>query len=310
MGKILAFLGANSQIARDLIRAMHSQQKHRLLLYVRDVPAMQAWLLKECLTHEISVHCYADYDKDPHDIVLNFVGIGDPRRASEMGASIFEITCQYDDMALAGLKKNPQRRYLFISSGAVYGNNFTKPVNETSEAHISINAITPQNYYALAKLHVEIRHRLMTNLAIVDLRIFNYFSRTQELSARFFITDLLRAIRSGETVQVSSDFMVRDYLHPADFHQLIECILQAPPQNTAIDCYTAAPVEKPILLQTLSEHFGLRYKIKSAMNDIAINATGEKSHYYSLNRRANTLGYTPVYSSLSGVLEEVNALLT
>lgn len=309
MGQTLAFLGANSQIARDLVCSMGAQKRHRLLLYVRDVSAMRAWLQVQRLDAEVSVHGYAAYEEEPHDAVLNFVGVGDPRRAEEMGASIFGVTSQYDDMVLAGLALHPQRRYLFLSSGAVYGNSFVEPVRDSTEALISINQITPQEYYATAKLHAEVRHRALTNQAIVDLRVFNYFSRTQDLSARFFVTDLLRAIRTGKTVRVTSDFMVRDYLHPADFHQLVERVLEAPPANTAIDCYTAAPVDKPALLQALNERFGLRYEIAPPSSGVAINATGAKPHYYSLSRKAEIFGYVPAYCSLSGVLEEAAALL-
>ncbi|MGR2682364.1 NAD-dependent epimerase/dehydratase family protein [Chromobacterium haemolyticum] len=305
----IAIIGASSQIAKDLILSFVKQGRTSLLLYARNLSDTAAWMKAQGVEDACSLHTYDRYGEVPHDVVINFVGVGDPRRAAEMGASIFGITSQFDDMILAGLEKHPQRRYLFLSSGAVYGNSFAEPVRDSTEAHISINQITPQEYYATAKLHAEVRHRALTNQAIVDLRVFNYFSRTQDLSARFFVTDLLRAIRTGETVRVTSDFMVRDYLHPADFHQLVERVLEAPPANTGIDCYTAAPVDKPALLQALNERFGLRYEIAPPSSGVAINATGAKPHYYSLSRKAEIFGYVPAYCSLSGVLEEAAALL-
>lgn len=308
MSQTLALLGANSQIARDLIAAMGAQGR-RLQLYVRDVPAMQAWLRERQLQDCATAHGYDAYDALPHDAVLNFVGVGDPRRAVEMGSSIFDVTRKFDELALEGLKRNPGRRYLFLSSGAVYGDVFQQPVTAASRAAFAINAVTQQDWYAVAKLHAEVRHRAWADAPIVDLRVFNYFSRTQDLSARFFVTDLLRAIRAGETVRVSADFMMRDFMHPSDFHQLVERVLAAPPANTAIDCYSAAPVDKPTLLQSLRERFGLRYEMAPPSATVTVNATGAKPHYYSLNRKAETFGYVPAYSSLAGVVEEATALL-
>jgi len=309
MSQALAFLGANSQIARDLIRSMADAGRHGLLLYVRNVPGMQAWVREQRLEAHASVHSYDDYGERPHDAVLNFVGVGDPRRAVEMGDAIFGVTQRFDDLALGGLERHPDRRYIFLSSGAVYGDVYRQPVTERSSANIAINAISSQDWYAVAKLHAEVRHRARSDAPIVDLRVFNYFSRTQDLSARFFVTDLLRAIQTGETMQVSGDYMVRDFLHPADFHQLVERVLTAPPANAALDCYSAAPVDKPALLQALKDRFGLRYETAPASAAVTVNATGAKPHYYSLNRKAETFGYFPAYSSLAGVLEEAAALL-
>lgn len=308
MSQTLAFLGANSQIARDLIAAICAKER-RLLLYVRNIPAMQAWLRERQLQDWATVHGYDSYDALPHDVVLNFVGVGDPRRAVEMGNSIFDVTVKFDELALEGLKRNPGRRYVFLSSGAVYGDVFQQPVTAASKAAFAINVVTQQDWYAVSKLHAEVRHRAWANASIVDLRVFNYFSRTQDLSARFFVTDLLRAILTGETVQVSADFMMRDFMHPSDFHQLVECVLAAPPANMAIDCYSAAPVDKPTLLRSLHEKFGLQYEVATQSHTLTVNATGAKPYYYSLNRKAETFGYIPVYSSLSGVMEEATALL-
>jgi nucleoside-diphosphate-sugar epimerase len=309
MTQTLAILGASSQIARDLIRAMVAVGRTSLLLYVRDIATTKAWVADHGLTDHCNVLSYENYDKIPHDAVLNFVGVGDPRRAVEMGASIFEVTQRFDELALKGLIRHPGRRYIFLSSGAVYGNVFHEPVTAATASSIPINAINPQDWYAVAKLHAEVRHRAQSGLPIIDLRVFNYFSRTQDLSARFFITDLLRSIRDGEMLRVSADFMVRDFLHPQDFHQLIERVLAAPPTNAAIDCYSASPVTKSVLLQEMHERFGLCYEVAAPSATVAVNATGVKPHYYSLNRAAESFGYSPKYSSLAGVLQEAAELL-
>jgi hypothetical protein len=91
--------------------------------------------------------------------------------------------------------------------------------------------------------------------------------------------------------------------------QLVRCLLDAPRHNGPVDCYSLGAVDKPTLLKAMHEHFGLRYEIAEPGTQVAVNATGAKPHYYSLNRQAEQFGYRPRYSSLDGVLEEIRALL-
>ena len=307
--KQIAIVGASSQIAKDLILSLTSGDSTPPLLYVRDVEAMSRWAQTQGLAGTCPIHRYEDYGLAPHDAVINFVGVGDPRRAAEMGADIFEVTQRFDDMVLAELEKNPQRRYLFLSSGAAYGNAYAEPVTASTEARIAINAIAPQDYYATAKLHAEVRHRARPDLAITDIRVFNYFSRTQDIEARFLITDIVRAVRDEQVLRTSPDYMVRDFLHPQDFFQLVRCLLDAPPYNGPVDCYSLGAVDKRTLLKAMHEHFGLRYEITEPGSKVAVNATGAKPHYYSLNHKAEEFGYRPRYSSLDGVLGETRAIL-
>jgi nucleoside-diphosphate-sugar epimerase len=302
----IAILGASSQIARDLICSLAAQGQADLLLYVRDVARARAWLAGERLAFALAD--YADYGKVEHDAVINFVGVGDPQRAAQMGGAIFGLTQQFDDMVLDGLRQNPLRRYIFLSSGAAYGSTFLAPAGPDTVATIAINAIGPHDYYSVAKLHAECKHRALSGLAITDLRVFNYFSHTQELGARFFITDILRAIGAGQTLVASPAPMVRDYLHPSDFCQLVRCVLQAPPANRAFDCYSRAPIDKASLLETMRKRFGLAYEFDAAAS-VAVNATGAKPHYYSLNRQAAELGYQPAYSSADGLVLESEIIL-
>ena len=266
--KHVAILGASSQIAKDLIRLMALQADTSLQLYVRDLVPAQQWLAQLGLAERCPLYMYDEYGQHEHDAVINFVGVGDPQRAAKMGASIFGITQQYDDMVMAGLAQHPQRRYIFLSSGAAYGSTFLEPAGPSTQAAISINALTPQEYYSVAKLHAECRHRAQPELAITDIRVFNCFSRTQDMSARFFITDIVRAIRDKTVLQTSPDYMVRDFMHPEDFHQLVNCILNGPPYNGPIDCYTRAPVDKPALLEAMKQRFGLQYEFVGAASTV------------------------------------------
>lgn len=303
----LALLGASSKIAKDLTLSLAAQGRAGgLQLYARDLDAMARWLDQHGLRDQCQLYHYAEYGQQAHDAVVNFVGVGDPVRTAGMGGSIFGVTQQFDDMVLAGLERHPQRRYIFLSSGAAYGSSFAQPAGPATEASVPLNALRPQDYYGVAKLYAECRHRALDALAITDVRVFNYFSRTQDIEARFFITDILRAVRDDTVLRTSADYMVRDYLHPHDFHQLIERILLAPPGNQALDCYTQAPIDKPALLEAMRQRYGLRYELAAGA---ALAPTGAKPHYYSLRREAEQIGYQPAYTSLAGILLEADALL-
>lgn len=304
----IALIGANSQICKDFIRSNAVAGSAELLLFVRNVDAMSDWLAEIGLPGRYPVFDYSQYAQQPHDAVVNFVGVGDPSKAALMGADILDITLRFDELIIAELRKHPERRYIFISSGAVYGERFDQAASEDTVATYSVNSLGAQNYYAIAKLHAEMRHRALTDLAIIDVRVFNYFSRYQTLESRFFIVDAVNSIMSSTVFRTSQDHMVRDFLHPSDFFQLISCLLAAQPQNTAVDCYSARPVDKIVLLEALAKDFGLRYEFATGF-EAPINATGAKRLYYSTFRKAAEFGYRPKYSSLDTLRIEFSAVL-
>ncbi len=300
----IAILGATSHIAKDLVLSFSAQGAHTLVLFARRPSAVLQWLASVNLPDHYAVFAFDMFNSDQHfDAILNFVGVGNPVAAAAMGASIFDVTLQYDDLALGYVRQNPACRYIFLSSGAAYGASFEAPVDASTRATVPINNLQPQDWYGVAKLHAECRHRAQAHLPIVDIRVFNYFSHTQDMEARFLITDILRAIRDKAVLQTSIDYIVRDYIDPLDFCNLVNAILLAPATNAVVDCYSKAPVDKPALLAAMQETFGLQYKI--VKTGAGINVTGGKPHYYSLSRRAAGFGYKPSVSSLGGILREM-----
>lgn len=299
----IAVLGATSNIAKDLIMSFASQTQHELVLFARRPQVVNVWLSAVGLAYRYST---AEFDAfnatSKFDAVLNFVGVGNPAQAAAMGESIFEATDKYDRMATDYIARNLSCRYVFLSSGAAYGSNFQQPSDINTSAEISINCLQPQDWYGVAKLYAECRHRALPHLPIVDIRVFNYFSRTQDLTARFLITDILRAIKSGEILETTPDNIVRDYVGPEDFFRLVSSILNKPRVNEVIDCYTLAPVDKFTLLNLMKEKFGLRYEITNSA--VIHNATGLKLNYYSNNRRAEKFGYVPSKTAAQTVLDE------
>lgn len=302
----IAILGATSQIAKDLIVSFSMAEDMHLHLFARRPNEVKNWLVSTGLTDHYQVDEFVEFANNSFDTVINFVGVGNPAQAIAMGNAIFDITLRFDELVLNYLQTHTSCRYLFLSSGAVYGSSFQEPVTLDTPARVSVNNLLPHEWYGVAKLHAECRHRALSEMSIYDIRVFNYFSRTQDISARFLISDILRSIRDKTVLKTTPDYIVRDFLHPSDFYSLVRTLLAAPATNVAVDCYSLAPIDKQTLLTTMKEKFGLKYEITAST--AAVNATGSKSHYYSLNKRAADFGYLPSLTSQDGITREVEAI--
>jgi len=304
----IAILGATSLIAKDFILALTKDPNIYLSLFARQPQRVLEWLKQNGKSINIETADFEQFTNDKDfDAVINFVGAGDPVQIAKMGAEILNVSFEYDSMVLSYLQNHPSCKYIFLSSGAAYGDSFLSPVDYNSTASISINRLSPQDWYGIAKLHAECRHRAHPHFTITDIRIFNYISPTQDLSSRSLITDIFRSIRDKEILMTNPETIVRDFLHADDFFQLISVILAAPKQNTAVDCYTLRPVEKFELLDLMVERFGLRYELAKSTNHI-INATGQKNNYYSNNHSAEKFGYSPSLSAIEGICQVADTL--
>jgi len=124
---------------------------------------------------------------------------------------------------------------------------------------------------------------------------------------RFFISDMIRAIKNNEIFLTSTQNIARDYIGPLEFFQIIRAVLHYSPMNDVIDCYTLAPIEKIQLLNIMTLKFGLQYKFQEDFE--SINATGVKKNYYSLNHRAALYGYKPTRDSEAILIGEANKII-
>jgi nucleoside-diphosphate-sugar epimerase len=298
----IAILGATSQIAKDLILSFSKSQDYNFLLFCRNIELLKIWINDKKLGKNYQVQGYSKFsNNDNYDVIINFVGVGDPVRAKKIGIDIFEITEEYDNMALDYIKLHNNTKYIFLSSGAVYGEIFPNPVNKDTLASIDINNLNSSNWYGIAKLYAEAKHRALAHLSIADIRVFNYFSHTQDMNARFFITDIVRAIKNKEVFKTSKENIVRDFITPSDFYNLITAIINHKSVNIALDCYTKNPVSKFDLLDAM--------QIKYLVDDIdVINATGVKTNYYSKHKAAQEVGYTPQYDSIDGIFQDIKKI--
>ncbi|SCZ59760.1 MULTISPECIES: NAD-dependent epimerase/dehydratase family protein [Pseudomonas] len=304
----IAILGASSQIAKDLIISFSQKTTSHLNLFVRSTSNVDNSILKIVEKKQYNLLEYSHFSNNMHfDAILNFVGVGDPAKAASIGDKIFEITEYYDGLAIGYIKNHPLCKYIFLSSGAVYGGTFEKPACINSTAQININHIKKTDWYTIAKLYAEAKHRAMPHHQIIDVRVFNYFSHTLDMQLSFLITDLVRATLNSNVFKTSAQNITRDFITPVDFFQLIQKIIFSNHFfNQAIDCYTQAPIDKFSILDAFSKRLSLTYTLQEDFQ--GINGTGLKLNYYSLNKAPIELMYTPSLSSLDGIFYELEKI--
>ena len=143
----IAILGATSQIAQDLMLSFSNHKDYDLFLFGRNLGLLNNWIGRQSLDGSYHAQDYSYFNKSQrYDVIINFVGIGDPIKAQKMGSDIFKITEQYDDIALDYVRCHKETKYIFLSSGAVYGGNYQEPVDKDTVATIDINCLVPQSY--------------------------------------------------------------------------------------------------------------------------------------------------------------------
>lgn len=303
----IAIFGSNSEIAKDLIHSIEEKNKNvELFLFTRHPEKIISWQKEIKLQKKYPVYNYSNFESFNYDAIINFVGAGDPAKIEVMDKSIFDITFFYDQIILNYLKLHPASKYIFMSSGAVFGNNFQYPVSEKTISNINVNDIDSNSWYGLSKLFAECRHRLLQSFSIIDVRIFNYFSYTQNINSRFLLTDIIRSIKNDQVLNVSNQNVMRDFIGKDDFYNLITLLLDLRSENTSIDCYSKAPVNTNQILIFMRENYGLKFiKHKNLPN---FNQSSAKLNYYSLSRKAEKFGFEPKFTSMELIQNEIKKI--
>jgi nucleoside-diphosphate-sugar epimerase len=300
----IAILGATSAIAKDLILSFNDE--HKLELYSRRVSDVTTWMLQNNL-HNFTSQSYFEFKHTRDiDVIINFVGAGSPEKVISLGEQIFSITKIFDQMALDYIANNRECKYIFISSGAVFGDNFSTPADIDKVSAFPLNNLQPKHYYGYAKAMAEVQHRI-TDRNIFDLRVFNYFSTNININYRFMITDMIRAIKEKTVYKVDRTPIVRDYVGPLDFYQMINVMLKHDKMNSAVDMYSRQAITKDSLLTAMAQRYKLEYETVGAQ--VGLPATGVKEKYYSVNTAAYALGYRPTLSSLENIFLAVDKIL-
>lgn len=302
----IAILGATSHIAKGLIAHFIHNGEDSLVLYARSTESVKNFLNSIASTGDIPVYEYPQFRDHAYDAVINCVGIGNPKKVKEVGGEIFRLTETYDNLVLDYLTTSPNTIYIHFSSGAAYGKIFQEAVTETSQTVLNINSMDSKDFYAIAKIHAEAKHRSLQAYKIIDLRVFNYFSRFIELNTGFLLTDIIQSILDKKEMITSPVNIVRDFISPSDLYDLIKLVLRHP-VNDSFDTYSAKSITKFELLDFFTKEYNLQYRISEGFS--SVNPTGNKDIYCSANKKAGKLGFCPKHSSLDGIREETRNLL-
>lgn len=307
MKKRVAILGASGHIAKGLIYCFSMSEEYDLFLFARSVEKVNDFLKSINYAIQSNIYSFQDFNCFTYDVVINCIGVGDPEKLKSLGGSIFTLTETYDNLILNYLETHPAVLYINFSSGAVYGTSFASPVDEGFLTSININNITPSDYYSIAKINTEAKHRAHTELNIVDLRIFGYYSRFIDFGAKFFLSEIISSLKNRKAFITGPGNMTRDYISFKDLALLIGKCMQIPKINDCFDAYSLRPVTKFEILEYFKENYGFDYIIDNVINTSTI--TGSKEHYYSNIKKAVCIDYHPQYTALENIIQESKVIL-
>jgi nucleoside-diphosphate-sugar epimerase len=307
MKKRIAILGATGHIAKGLIYGLGLSGEYDLFLFARSTEKVKDFLDFINCNIQSKVYSFEYFNKFKYDVVINCVGVGDPEKLKNLGGLIFNLTETFDNLVLKYLETYTSTLYINFSSGAVYGTSFAFPVDEGSLTTININNITPSDFYSIAKMNTEAKHRAYVDLNIVDLRIFGYYSRFIELEAKFFLSEVITSLKNSKIFITGPGNMIRDYISFQDLVSLIKKCMQVQKINDSYDVYSLKPVTKFEILEYFKENYDLNYVIN---NDIIISTiTGSKEHYYSNSKKSTCIDYRPQHTALENIIQESEFIL-
>jgi nucleoside-diphosphate-sugar epimerase len=277
----ISILGAGGQIGRSITDELKG---YELKLFSRK--------------GEIGTYSSKYFSQHDHEVIINCIGISNIKGEQKSGYNIFSIHEKWDNVILDYMTKHPNTLYINMSSGAVYG-----ILN-------GIEEIAPEHYYGISKLNMEAKHRSLSHLNIVDLRVFSYVSKYINLNSNFFIAEVIKAIRDKTTFVTNDVNIVRDYLHPKDLARIINLVINRWKNkkiNYYFDTYSRLKITKEFLLQLLQNEYGL--KIKYQDYEFHHSITGFKSDYFSTDYElGRELGYVPLFTSLDAILDTIKEL--
>jgi len=306
----IAILGATSHLAKGLIYNFLNDDKFSLSLYTRNIGQVNSFIdsIGKTGSKNYSViYEYDDFLNYSYDLIINCTGAGTYKKLDGKFSSFFTITEKYDNLCIQSLLNYPGSLYISFSSGAVYGRGLSKPVNENTSNKLRVNHLKPEDFYTIARLNAENKHRAFNNLKIVDLRIFSYFSRFIDLADGYFIAEIIDSIINNRILITNKSNIVRDYVHPEDIFSLILKCAEKDFINEAFDVMSAKPIDKYEILDFFSRKYDLKYEMNDEYEHV--NSTGTKIVYYSRYNKASMIGFKPGYTSAEAIKSEAEIII-
>lgn len=308
----IAIFGSNSHIAKSLINNFLKDTGFSLHLYTRSLDKSRSFLksIGRVVSEDCVIHgSYKDFLRPSYDVIINCVGTGASNKLKGNYTDYFTITEEYDNLAINYLRNTcADTLYISLSSGAVYGRGLSAPAGESTLNCLRVNHISVEDYYAIARINAEAKHRAFNKLNIVDLRVFSYFSRFIDLSESYFVAEALDCILKKKMFVTDNVNFVRDYIHPQDLYSIVRKCIYAGKINAAFDAVSRKPVTKKEILDYFSSAYGLKYKIGRLQSHAS--PTGQKNIYCSNYNSASSIGYKSAFSSMDAIKDESKYILS
>lgn len=169
-------LGSTSHIAKGLIYNFKQDKKYNLITWSRSIDKNNI------------LFSYFDLI-NKYDIIINCVGKGKASSLSSINYDDIYFYNKLDTMIIDYLKNNNKCLYFNISSWVA-----GEDLKEDHRHYI----------YATNKKYLEMKHRLLPELNIIDLRIHAYFSRWIDLDSGFLLSDILNHTKNGKEFKLTT----------------------------------------------------------------------------------------------------------
>lgn len=301
----IAVLGATSHIGKNLICKFLHDSSVTLFLFGRSYQKIADFV--STFGDVKTVNIIDDYDcinNFDYDVIINCIVLSPTDNSDYI--NFFLLAEKVDGWVFDYLYKvNPDALYINFSSGTVYGVHM-QAHEKNSKLSLPVNNINHSDYCRIVKINSEAKHRAATNLRIVDIRIYGFFSRFIDIERDYFMSAVLKSLLHNEVLQTSPSDMCRDYIDPDDLINLIKCIMKEKNINTALDAYSKKEVLKFEILECFKVEFGLKYQISSS--DFHTKH-GKNDIYFSKFHLAQKFGYIPKYTALESLVKEVRQAL-
>lgn len=151
--------------------------------------------------------------------------------------AVFRTIVHGTENVLEIARAGQARKTLFLSSGAVYGQQPGDVPHVREGAPLGPDPQNPRNTYAEAKRAAEMLcslYRKQFGTEVVSARIFSLLGPFLPLDIHFAAGNFIRDALSGRTIQVNGNGRpVRSYLYPGDLVHWLLVLLTRPSMHTA-----------------------------------------------------------------------------
>jgi nucleoside-diphosphate-sugar epimerase len=303
--KQVVILGASGHIAKNLIYYFMQQEKIDLILYTHSSEKVYEFINRNCQTFNFKgtiditdkFQSWVEYD-----VIINCIGVGTNIKNL---SDYFIVTERYDNMILFYLESYPDCLYINFSSGAVYNET---PVSNTSKTTLYPDDIKVSDYYTIAKLNQEAKHRSFKKLQIIDLRVFSFFSRFADLEKdNYFINQIVNSVMNKRILYTDTNEFYRDFIHPLDLFNIVLGCMRTKGLNRSLNVRSTRFTSKTNILDFFCRQYGLNITYCSEQQE---SLTGNKKFYYAIedSKYMNYI-HRSKFSAMEAIINEAEFFL-